>query len=181
MSNGIQAGDTIAVDYTGRLEDGNIFDSSEGRMPLKFTVGAGMLIRGFDAAVMGMKPGETKSVTIAPEDGYGLRNEEAFVTLSRQVIPDDIELAEGMQLQLQDPDGRPIPATVADISDESVKMDINHFLAGKTLIFDITIRETGLEPDAHECGCGSGAHNCGSHSDEGCGCGGSHSHEGGCC
>lgn len=178
MTDAIKAGDTISVDYTGKLEDGNVFDSSEGRAPLKFTVGAGMLIKGFDTAVLGMKPGESKSVTIPPAEGYGERNEEAFVSIARQNIPDNIPLELGLQLQLQDPQGNPIPATVSEITDESVKMDINHFLAGKTLTFDITIKETGLEPDAHQCGCGSHDHDCGpdnkgcgSDSKGNCGCG----------
>ncbi|MBF0258652.1 MAG: peptidylprolyl isomerase [Desulfamplus sp.] len=178
MTEVINAGDTISVDYTGKLEDGKVFDSSEGRAPLKFTVGSQMLIRGFENAVIGMKKGESKTVTIPPEDGYGLRNEDAFVDLARQHIPDDIPLSVGIVLELQDPEGRPFPATVAEIGDKSVKMDINHFLAGKTLTFDLTIRETGLEPEAHNCGCGSHSHDCGADSHDcgsdskgSCGCG----------
>ncbi|SLM32604.1 Peptidyl-prolyl cis-trans isomerase [Desulfamplus magnetovallimortis] len=179
MTDVINAGDTISVDYTGKLENGKVFDSSEGKAPLTFTVGSGMLIRGFDSAVIGMKKGESKTVNIPPEEGYGVRNEDAFVELARQHIPEDIPLALGMMLQLQDPEGRPVPATVAEIGEESVKMDLNHFLAGETLTFDITIRETGLEPpQAHGCGCGSHSHDCGpdkhdcgSDSKGSCGCG----------
>lgn len=177
MTVEINAGDTISVDYTGRLEDGKVFDSSEGREPLIFTVGSGMLIKGFEKAAIGMKHGESKTVTIPPEEGYGLRNEEAFVDLARQHIPEDIPLAVGLVLELQDPEGRPVPATVAEIGDKFVKMDINHFLAGKTLTFDLTIRETGLEPEIHSCGCGSHSHDCGpdkhdcgSESKGSCGC-----------
>jgi len=85
------------------------------------------------------------------------------VDIPKEHIPEEIPLTEGIVLQLQDPQGRPVPATVAEITDESVKMDINHMLAGETLIFDITVRETGLEPDAHACGpggCGSGESGC---------------------
>lgn len=178
MTDAINAGDTIAVDYTGKLEDGNVFDSSEGKAPLTFTVGSGMLIKGFDTAVIGMTKGESKTVTIPPEEGYGLRNEEAFVDVAKVHIPEDIPLAVGMQLQLQDPQGRPVMATVAEIGDESVKMDINHFLAGKTLTFDITIKETGLEPVDNQCGCGSSSQDCGADSQAcgsdakgNCGCG----------
>lgn len=173
MTETIQSGDTIAVDYTGKHEDGKIFDTSEGKAPLTFTVGTGMLIKGFDAAVIGMKKGESKTVTIPPEEGYGLRNEEAYVDVPRMHFPDEIPLIEGLQLELQDPNGRPVQAVVAEIGEESVKMDINHFLAGKTLIFDITISETGLTPPPqaeHSCGCGSHGHGCGSDSDGG-GCG----------
>lgn len=163
MTETIKAGDTISVDYTGKKSDGTIFDTSEGKEPLKFTVGAGMLIQGFDNAVMGMKPGETKTVEVPPEEGYGLRQEDAIVDIPREHIPEEIPLTEGIVLQLQDPEGRPVPATVSEITDESVKMDVNHMLAGETLVFDITVRETGLEPDANACGsggCGSGEGGC---------------------
>lgn len=155
MTKTIQPGDTIAVDYTGKLENGDIFDSSKGRVPLTFTVGTGQLIPGFDAAVVGMKKGDSKTVTIPPDQGYGPRNEDAFVEIPRMHIPEEIPLSEGLELQLQDPDGRPVPARVAHISEETVKMDINHFLAGQTLVFDITIAQTGLTPP--DCGCGTDA------------------------
>ncbi len=180
MTETIQSGDTISVDYTGKNEDGKIFDTSQGKAPLSFTVGTGMMIKGFDTAVIGMKKGESKTVTISPEEGYGLRSEEAFVDLPRKHFPEEVPLVEGLQLQLQDPEGRPVPARVAEIGEESVKMDINHFLAGETLIFDITIAETGLTPPAHSCGCGSDSKggcgsdsqgNCGSDSKGNCGCG----------
>ena len=178
MTELIKAGDTIAVDYTGKLENGEEFDSSIGKTPLKFTVGAGMLIKGFDEAVIGMGVGESKTVTIPPEKGYGPRNEEAFVEIKKDLIPEEVPLAVGLILELQGPEGQPVPASVAEIGDEIVKMDINHGLAGKTLVFDITVREMGLEPEPHQCGCGShshgckdGDHGCGSDSKDGCGCG----------
>lgn len=161
MTEAIKSGDTIAVDYTGKLEDGEVFDSSEGKQPLTFTVGAGMLIKGFDTAVVGMKKGESKTVTILPEEGYGPRNDEAFVQIPRDQFPEEIPLTEGLELQLQDPNGRPVPARIAEIGEDSVKMDLNHFLAGKTLVFDITISDTGLTPPAQGCGCGSHGDDCG--------------------
>jgi len=163
MTEKVKAGDTISVDYTGKLQTGKVFDSSEGKSPLKFTVGEGMLIKGFDNAVIGMIIGEKKTVIIEPEDGYGLRNEELYVDIPRTSIPSDLPLNEGVQIELQDPNGQPVAATIAKISDDNVRMDINHFLAGKTLEFDITIIQTGLEPDTHNCGSGC---ECGS----GCGC-----------
>lgn len=171
MTETIQSGDTIAVDYTGKLENGEVFDSSQGREPLTFTVGAGMLIKGFDQAVMGMKKGESKTVTIAPEEGYGPRNDDAFVDIPRAHIPEDLPLEEGLEVQLQDPNGQPVPARVAEISEASVKMDVNHFLAGKTLVFDITIADTGLTPPAQDCGCGCGTdiQDCGSNCPGSCG------------
>ncbi len=168
MSEAIKSGDTIAVDYTGKLENGEVFDTSEGKSPLTFTVGAGMLIKGFDEAVLGMNVGESKTVTIPPEMGYGPRNEDAMVDIPRSQFPDEIPLTEGLELQLQDPQGRPVPARVAEITDDNVKMDVNHFLAGKTLVFDIKIVQTGLEPVNQDCGCGCGT----DASDCGTGCGG---------
>ncbi len=156
MTEAVKSGDTIAVDYTGKLENGDVFDSSEGKQPLTFTVGAGMLIKGFDQAVIGMKKGESKTVTIPPDMGYGPRNEKAMVDIPRAQFPQEMALTEGLNLQLQDPSGNPVPATVANISETSVTMDLNHFLAGKTLVFDITIAETGLEPPASSCGTKNG-------------------------
>jgi peptidylprolyl isomerase len=169
MTKAVKSGDTISVDYTGKLQSGKVFDTSEGQSPLKFTVGAGMLIKGFDQAVIGMMVGEEKTVVIEPEDGYGLRNDAQYVDVPKMHFPEDIPLVEGMQLQLQDPEGRPVPAIVGEIGEESIRMDLNHYLAGKILEFDIRIVETGLEPDSHDCGSGCGCDSgCGS--DTGCGC-----------
>ncbi len=179
MTEPIKSGDTIAVDYTGKIENGEVFDTSEGKTPLTFTVGSGMLIKGFDHAVTGMKKGESKTVTIPPEEGYGPRHEDAVVEIPRAEFPDEIPLDIGLQLELQDPQGRPVPAWIMEITDETVKMDINHFLAGKTLVFDITIAETGLEaPPAHNCGCGCGSDggDCSTGADCGSGCQGGCSH-----
>lgn len=169
MAEAIKSGDTIKVNYTGKLENGMVFDSSEGRDPLKFTVGSGQLIKGFDQAVIDMTVGDKKTVTISPEEGYGPRNEDNVVELPRDTVPEGMDVSVGMQLHLSDPNGNPVPAVVAEIGDDVIKMDINHMLAGKTLIFDIEIVETGLEPDAHACGCGS-SDSCGSAGSGGCGC-----------
>lgn len=165
MAATVQKGDTISVHYTGRLADGDIFDSSEGREPLKFTVGAGQMIPGFDAAVVGMAPGEKKTVSIAPDQAYGERSDDFLFDFPRANVPEGMELEEGMQVYLQDNAGNPLPATVVAIGEESLKMDCNHPLAGKTLVFDISVAETGLKPDAPSCAPSS----CGSC---GCGCGG---------
>jgi peptidylprolyl isomerase len=154
MTEAIKSGDTIKVEYTGRFDDGEVFDTSEGKEPLKFIVGSGMLTKGFDDAVTGMNVGEEKTVTIQPEEAYGVRNEEAIIDIPRARISDDIPLIEGLQLTLSDPNGRPVPAIVVEITDETVKMDVNHALAGKILEFDIKVVETGLEPDPQG-GCGS--------------------------
>jgi len=168
MSEAIKSGDTIAVDYTGKLESGDVFDSSEGRQPLTFTVDTGMLIKGFDQAVIGMKKGESKTVTIPPEMGYGPRDEKAMVDIPREQFPPEMDLKEGLELQLQNPAGQPVPARVAGINETSVTMDVNHMLAGKTLVFDITIAETGLEPPASSCGSKGGCCDSGDSGDSGC-------------
>ena len=160
----VEKGDTISVHYTGRLAGGEIFDSSEGRSPLKFTVGAGQMIPGFDAAVVGMAQGERKTIAISPDQAYGERSDDFLFDFPRANVPEDMEVEEGMQVHLQDSAGNPVPATVVAIGEETIKMDCNHPLAGKTLEFDISIAETGLEPDTGSCAPSS----CGSC---GCGCG----------
>lgn len=137
----IEAGNQISVHYTGTFEDGEVFDSSQGRDPLSFEVGAGQMIEGFDQAVVGMKVGESKKITLAPEEAYGPRNEELLMDFPMANFPEDMKVEVGMMLQLTNQDGQPVPATVAEINEESVKMDVNHPMAGKTLNFDIEIVE----------------------------------------
>lgn len=145
MTQPIKEGDTISVNYTGRLTNGEVFDSSEGKPPLTFTVGAGQLIKGFDDAVIGMKTGEKKTVTLAPEDAYGDHSEDRIIDMPKANIPPDMNLSEGMMVQLVDQNKNPIPAVVHEICEDVVRMDVNHPLAGKTLVFDIEIVETGLD------------------------------------
>lgn len=147
MKKLIQPGDTISVHYTGKLENGEIFDSSSGRRPLTFIVGKGQIIRGFDEAVLGMSVGEKKTVTIAPEMAYGHRQVELIVDIPRDTVPEGMELEKGMMIELVDPQGNKIPAEVFEILDEVVKMDLNHFLAGKTLVFDFEIVSAGPSQD----------------------------------
>ncbi len=137
----IEAGNQVSVHYTGTFEDGEVFDSSQGRDPLTFEVGAGQMIQGFDQAVLGMKEGESKKITLVPEEAYGPRNEELLVDIPSANFPEDMKLEVGMMLQLTNQQGQPVPATVAEIGDENVKMDVNHPMAGKTLNFDIEIVE----------------------------------------
>lgn len=139
MSRTIKEGDSISVHYTGRLEGGEIFDSSQGRSPLAFTVGSGQLIKGFDHAVMGMAVGEKKTVTLLPADAYGERQEDLFVDLRKNHIPEGMDLEVGMVVELSDGGQNMVPAFVQEIHDEFVRMDLNHYLAGKVLVFDIEI------------------------------------------
>jgi peptidylprolyl isomerase len=134
-------GDNVKVHYKGKLTTGEQFDSSEGREPLAFTVGAGQMIKGFDEAIPGMAIGEKKTINIAPESAYGAKNEEAIVEFPKSNIPADMKLEPGMKLQLTNQDGQPIPVTVTEVKDDVVVLDANHELAGKELIFDIELVE----------------------------------------
>lgn len=134
----IDNGNTVSVHYTGKLEDGQVFDTSTGREPLTFEVGSGQLIPGFDAAVRGKEAGDVVTTTIEPEEGYGPHNPDMIQEMPRERIG-GVELEVGQVLGLEDQEGRPFQATVAELNEETVKLDFNHFLAGKTLVFDIEI------------------------------------------
>lgn len=133
-----QTGDTVRVHYTGKLGDGEVFDSSQGRDPLEFTLGEGKVIAGFDEAVAGMKPGDEKTVVIPAEQAYGPRREEMMGEVPRAQFPPNIEPQVGQQLQMQQ-GGQNFVVTVADVSDEVVRLDANHPLAGKDLTFDLEL------------------------------------------
>lgn len=134
-------GDNVKVHYKGTLTTGEQFDSSEGREPLAFTVGAGQMIKGFDDAIPGMSVGEKKTINIAPSDAYGEKNKESIVEFPKANIPADMKLEPGMKLQLHNQAGQPIPVVVTEVKDDVVILDANHELAGKELIFDIELVE----------------------------------------
>ena len=134
-------GDIVKVHYTGKLTSGDQFDSSEGRSPLEFKVGAGQMIPGFDQAIPGMNVGEKKTITISPADAYGEKNNEAIIEFPKANIPADMKLEPGMKLQLRNEAGQPVPVVVTEIKDETVVLDANHELAGKELVFDIELVE----------------------------------------
>lgn len=134
-------GDVVRVHYTGKLTNGEKFDSSEGREPLEFTVGGGQMIKGFDAAVPGMEVGEKKTINIPAEEAYGERSEEAVIPFPKENIPADMKLEPGMQLNLTNQQGQPVPVVVKEVQDEVVLLDANHFLAGEALVFDIELVE----------------------------------------
>ena len=135
----VKTGDLVRIHYTGTLADGSRFDSSEGREPLQFTVGSGQIIPGLDRALPGMKTGERKTVTIAPEDAYGPRQEGAAQDVPRDSIPAEIPLEIGTALQMRTPTGQSINVTVAAVRDTTVTLDANHPLAGEELTFDFEI------------------------------------------
>ena len=137
----VKSGDQVKVHYTGKLTNGEQFDSSIGREPLAFTVGAGMMIAGFDAAMPGMKVGDKKTVNIAPKDGYGETDESAIIDFPRENVPAEMELKIGQQLTLSNEQGQPFPVVVKEIKDDIIILDANHFLAGQELVFDIELVE----------------------------------------
>ncbi|WP_122073127.1 peptidylprolyl isomerase [Pseudophaeobacter sp. EL27] len=139
----VKNGDTVRIHYTGTLTDGSVFDSSEGRDPLEFTVGSGQVIAGMDAGLPGMVVGDKKRLEIPAADAYGPLNPEARQAIPREGIPDDIPLELGTQLQMQSPEGHVLPVTVVEVTDSTVTLDANHQLAGKDLNFDIELVSIG--------------------------------------
>ena len=133
------AGQTVRIHYTGRFDDGTVFDSSAERDPLEFKLGAGQVIPGMDNAVAGMEVGDKKTVSIDPAEGYGSRDERLVQAVPKSALPDEIEPAVGMQLQSQAPDGQVMQLIVTEVADESITVDANHPLAGRTLEFDIEL------------------------------------------
>ncbi len=132
-------GDNVKVHYTGKLLSGEQFDSSAGREPLEFTVGAGQMIKGFDLAIPGMQVGDKKTINIAPEDAYGPKSEEAVIEFPKENIPAEMQLEPGMPLTLSNQQGQPVPVIVVEVKEDVVILDANHFLAGQELIFDIEL------------------------------------------
>ena len=136
----IEAGKTVKVHYKGTLDDGSVFDNSEGRDPIEFQMGSGSLIPGFEAAVAEMEIDETRSVTIPSAEAYGDVNEDMVGEIPRSNLPDDIEPEVGMVLSMQSPDGE-MPVRVVAVDEENLTLDANHPLAGQNLTFELTLIE----------------------------------------
>lgn len=139
----VKSGDNVKVHYTGTLADGSQFDSSQGREPLEFQVGAGQVIAGFDDAVSGMAVGDSKTVTIPAAQAYGEHNPEMVQQVPREAIPGEIELHEGLMLGAQGPQGEQLSFVVKGFDDEKVALDGNHPLAGKDLTFALELVAIG--------------------------------------
>lgn len=139
-------GDTAFVHYTGTLEDGQVFDSSEGNDPLRFTVGAGEVIPGFDEGVRGMSVGDKKRIEIEANEAYGPRADDLVQSVARDQINLGSDPQVGMNLMMHLPDGNQIPVAVTQVTDSHVTLDANHPLAGQKLIFDVELTE--LQPSA---------------------------------
>jgi peptidylprolyl isomerase len=134
-----KAGDRVKVDYTGKLADGTVFDSSIGKTPLEFTLGDGSMIKGFDKGVVGMKVGETRTLTLDPLDAYGARNDNLVTTVPRSQLPAGLIPVVGQQLQTRRADGSIGVVTVIAINETTMTVDGNSPLAGKTLTFDVKL------------------------------------------
>jgi peptidylprolyl isomerase len=132
-------GDTVKIHYTVRLEDGEIFDSTKGDEPFEFTIGSQRVIAGVEKAVTGMKVGETKRTTIPPEQGFGKRGEELSRTVNRSDLPDNIEPYIGQPLKMRQPEGRVKTVFISGMDEETVTLDENHPLAGRTLTLTIQL------------------------------------------
>jgi peptidylprolyl isomerase len=134
-------GDTVKVHYTGKLEDGTVFDSSREREQFELTLGSGGTIPGFENGITGMAVGETKTITIPPEEAYGPKRDELVMTISKDEFPSDVEPSVGQQMQMRHPSGNVVTVTIIDVMQDSVTFDANHPLAGKTLIFEVELME----------------------------------------
>jgi peptidylprolyl isomerase len=149
----VENGMFVSVHYTGTLDSGEQFDSSEGRPPLEFKVGGGQMIKGFDAQVIGMSLNEKKKFTLAPEDAYGERNEDYQHEFPRAEMQAEINPEVGQTLALTTPEGQHIPARVVAVDDEKVTFDLNHPLAGQSLTFDIEVVGISDTPTQPQAGC----------------------------
>ena len=137
----VKTGDTVKVHYHGRLTDGTVFDSSEGREPLEFEVGSGMVIKGFDNGLMGMAIGDKKTIEIAVDEAYGPKDPQMIMEFPLDRFPPDVKPELGMQLNMTNSQGQHIPVVVVDVREDAVILDANHPLAGEDLIFDLELVE----------------------------------------
>ena len=137
----VKHGDTVRIHYTGKLTDGTVFDSSLNEEPLEFTIGEGQVIPGFEEAVLGMNPGQSKITKVRADKAYGTYREDMVMVLNRNQLPAHIQPEVGQQIEMRHEDGTAFIVTVKDVSESSVTLDANHPLAGKDLRFDIELLE----------------------------------------
>ena len=152
----VETGQFVSVHYKGTLQNGEVFDTSEGRHPLEVQIGAGQIISGFEKALMGMSLNEKKVFTLDPEDAYGQKDDSLTHSFPRKDVPAEVNPEVGQTVALSTPEGQQVPAVITEMNDEKVVVDLNHPLAGQTLTFDIEV--VGISDTATQdpAGCASG-------------------------
>jgi peptidylprolyl isomerase len=172
----VENGKFVKVSYTGRFDDGEIFDKSDDFRPLEVQIGAGEVVPGFESALLGMSLSEKKTFTIPPDQAYGERNEEMERKMPRSSFPPELDPQIGEMLAFRTSNGGQIPGAVKEKSADHITVDFNHPLAGKALTFDVEVLEINDRRTASACSCSSTDCSSGCGSGPGSGCGG-----GGCC
>ncbi len=137
----VKAGDTVRIHYTGTLDDGTVFDSSDGREPLEFTVGSGEIIPGLDTAIAGLEVGQTSTVEVPATEAYGPHDPQGLQEVARAAVPEHIPLEIGTPLAMKTPEGESVAVRVAQVSADVVVLDANHPLAGRDLTFEVKVLE----------------------------------------
>ena len=156
--NKVKNGHYVSVHYKGTLENGEVFDTSEGRHPMEVEMGAGQIITGFEKALMGMALNEKKAFTLEPEEAYGHKDDSLTHSFDRSEIPAEMTVEVGQTVALSSPEGQQVPAQIIEADNQSVVVDLNHPLAGKKLTFDIEVVGISDTPTQQPVGCGSGCH-----------------------
>ena len=141
MEKHAKIGDTVKVHFSGKLENGKLFDSSTDNNPLCFEIGNGDVIQGIDEALIGMKIGQEKNIHISSDKAYGSIEKELIISIEKDKLPEDLEVQVGQELQIPNEDGNPISVRITNITDLNIELDGNHLLAGKNLIFDLKLIE----------------------------------------
>jgi peptidylprolyl isomerase len=154
----VENGHYVSVSYTGKLGNGEVFDSSEGRQPLEVHIGAGDVIKGFETQLMGMAMNEKKVFTILPEDAYGLKKPNLTQRIPRASVPPQMDAQIGMVLGLMTPQGERVPAKIVHLDDQQITLDLNHPLAGEALTFEIEVVGISSTPtqECEDCSCDCG-------------------------
>ena len=152
----VENGQFVSVHYKGTLQNGEVFDTSDGRHPLEVQIGEGQIISGFENALMGMSLNEKKVFTLDPEDAYGQKDESLTHSFPRADVPAEINFEVGQTVALCSSDGQQVPALITEMDDEKVVVDLNHPLAGQTLTFDIEVVGISATATQEPAGCGSG-------------------------
>ena len=154
----VKTGHYVTVHYKGTLENGEVFDTSEGRHPMEVHMGAGQVITGFENALMGMALNEKKVFTLDPEEAYGFKDESLTHSFARWEVPAEMDVEVGQTVALSSPEGQQVPAQIVEADDKKVVVDLNHPLAGKTLNFDIEVVGISDSPTQQPADCGTGCH-----------------------